>query len=64
MRNKELYAENLIRLNTAFDTEMIAVKDASEYVGIDSRTFIKNAPVKKIGRNYYISKTMFASWLS
>ena len=66
-REKELFRENLARLDTAFPgQELIPVKKAAAYLGLDVRTIInkKDLPKKRAGKFWMIPKTGLASWLS
>ncbi len=44
--------------------EMIYLKDAAQYLDIDYRTLQgdRTFPMKKIGRNYYVSIINLARW--
>lgn len=64
MNNKEMYNNNINRLDQMFKCELVSAKEAAAFVGVDVRTFIANAPVTKLGNRYFISKTQFANWLS
>ena len=66
-REKELYRENLARLDAAFPgRELIPAKEAARYLGMDVRTVIgrKDLPKKKAGRLWMVPKTGLASWLA
>ncbi len=66
-REKELYRENLQRLDALFPgQELLPVRAAATYLGLDVRTVlkIKDIPKKKAGRCWLVPKTGLASWLS
>ncbi len=66
-REKEQYRENLMALSEAFPgKELICLKDAARYIGMDPRTLLKirDFPVEKAGRRYIVRTRRLASWLS
>lgn len=66
-REKRDYHDNYVRILEAFgNVQLIPLKKAAEYVGIDYRTMIraKESPVKKIAGRYYVPAVALARWLS
>ena len=66
-REKELFRENLARLDATFPgQELIPAKKVATYLGLDVRTVIKkkDLPKKKAGKFWMVPKTGLASWLS
>lgn len=66
-REKELYRENLQRLDAQYpNQELLPARSAAKYLGLDVRTLMKmkDIPKKKAGRIWFIPKTGLASWLS
>ncbi len=66
-KEKELYRENLLRLDERFpNQELLPVRSAAEYLGLDVRTLLKlkNFPKKKTGRIWMVPKAGLASWLA
>jgi hypothetical protein len=66
-KEKELYRENLVRLDAAFPgKEMLTLKEAADYVGLWAGTLrdSKSFPKIKVNRNYMVPKTRLASWLA
>lgn len=66
-REKEMYRENLVRLDAAFPRrDLIPLKEAATYIGCDYRTLLKSKdfPCRKVGRLWYAPKAQLASWLS
>lgn len=66
-REKELYRENLVRLDAAFPgRDLIRLTDAAKYVGADVKTLraAKDFPKRRLGQVWVIPKTALASWLS
>lgn len=60
-REKELFRDNLERLDMAFPgKELLSQKDVSKFCGMDERTSAKMFEFK----NHYISKAKLASALS
>lgn len=66
-REKENYRENLRLIYEHFgDTQLIPIKKAAEYCGLDIRILqkTKDFPAKKIVGRYYVPAVALASWLS
>lgn len=66
MRDKENFRYNLERVREHFEKEMIPLKEASEWLGIDQRRIQreKPSPAKKVGGRWYISQLSLARWIS
>lgn len=66
-REKELFRDNLVRLDAAFpNKDLIPIKEAAQYIGCDYRTLLgsRGFPSRKVGRFWYAPKVQLASWLS
>ena len=65
-KEREGYRAQLSVLAEQFPgPELIPLKAAAEYLGVDPRSLkTSECPVKKIGRMYYVPKTGLARWLS
>lgn len=66
-KEKELYRENLVRLDAAFPgREMLTLSEASSYTGIGVKLLrqSKAFPKMRLNRNWMVPKTRLASWLS
>lgn len=66
-REKELFRDNLVRLDEAFPgRELIKFAAAAEYCGVPTRTARedKKFPKQLVGKNLYVSKTKLASYLA
>ena len=67
MRVKEHYYDNLKRITDKFGgTELIRLKQAAEYLGVDERRLkeSRDFPMKKIGGRYYVASVALARWIS
>ena len=66
-REKELFRENLSRINEIFgDAELIPIQAVGKFLGCYYRTIQnqKGFPIKKVGNRVYVTKTALAKWLS
>ena len=63
---KKDYRDNLERICEKFKGELITLREAAEFLGIDFRGLQtdKTFPVKKVGGRYYITVVALAKWLS
>ncbi len=62
---KKLYRLNLEQVLQAFgDKQLIRVKDAAEWMGVDERQLRAAIPPKKCGGRYFVSAAQIASFLS
>ncbi len=67
MRVKEDYYDNLKRITDKFGgMELIPIKQAAEYLGIDERTLkgSRDFPLKRVGRRFYVASVALARWIS
>lgn len=67
MRTKELYYDNLERVTDQFPgQEMIPLKLAAEWLGIDQRALqrIKDTPAKRVGGRWYVTAVALARWMA
>lgn len=66
MRDKEQFRDNLERIKEKFSNEMIPLKEASEWLGIDQRAIQreKNTPARKIGGRWYVTQVSLARWMA
>ena len=64
-REREDFRVHLAALGETFPGELIPLKRADEYLGVDPRSLkTSELPIKKVGRMYYVPKTGLARWLS
>lgn len=66
-REKELFRDNLVRLDEAFPgRELISLSEAAVYAGITYKVAWadKRFPKKSVGQRLYVPKVQLASWLS
>lgn len=65
-KEKENYRDNLERICERFKSELITLKEAAEFLGIDFRGLQtdKSFPIKKVGGRYYVTVVALARWLS
>lgn len=66
-REKELYRENLVRLDAAFPgRDMIRLVEAATYIGVHADTLrgSRDFPKRRMGRVWVVPKVKLASWLS
>ena len=63
-REKELYRLNLEKVMESFRGQLIPLRQAADYCGIDHRTLEKSVEVKKCGGRYYVSAAQLARFLS
>lgn len=65
-REKSEFRDNLERISAHFSTELIPLKQAAAFCGIDPRILscASNSPVKKICGRYYVTAVSLARWLS
>lgn len=66
-REKELFRDNLGRLDEAFPgRELISLREAAAYVGITYKVAWadKRFPKKPVGQRLYVPKAQLASYLS
>lgn len=66
-REKELFRDNLVRLDAAFPgRELLPLKEAAKYAGIPYKVAWadKTFPKKFVGRCLYVPKAQLASYLS
>lgn len=66
-REKELFRDNLLRLDQAFPgRELLRLQEAADYAGISVYTARsdKSFPKKFVGKNLFVAKAQLASWLS
>ena len=65
-REKEDFRDNLARICERFTGELITLKEAAEFLGIDFRGLQtdKSFPIKKVGGRYYVTVVALARWLS
>ena len=62
---KESYYEALERINEKFPDELIPLKQAAVWLGMNQQQLQRtDCPFKKIGGRYFVSKTKLARWLS
>ncbi len=67
MRVKEDYYDNLQRITDKFGgVELIPIKQAAEYLGVDERTLkgSRDFPLKRVGRRFYVASVALARWIS
>ncbi len=67
MRVKEDYYDNLQRISDKFGgVELIPIKQAAEYLGVDERTLkgSRDFPLKRVGRRFYVASVALARWIS
>ncbi len=67
MRVKEDYYDNLKRITDKFGgMELIPIRQAAEYLGIDERTLkgSRDFPLKRVGRRFYVASVALARWIS
>ncbi len=63
-REKELFRDNLERLDRQFDKELLSVRQVSKFCGLSEERTKEMFPFNKVGGRWYISKVKLASALS
>lgn len=63
-REKELFRDNLERLDRQFEKELLNVRQVSKFCGLSEERTKEMFPFIKVGGRWYISKAKLASALS
>lgn len=63
-REKELFRDNLERLDRHFDKELLSVRQVSKFCGLSEERAKEMFPFNKVGGRWYISKVKLARELS
>ena len=63
-REKELFRDNLERLDRQFDKELLSVRQVSRFCGLSEERTKEMFPFIRQGGRWYISKVKLASALS
>lgn len=65
-REKIDFRDNLERISTQFEGELIPLRMAAAFCGVDPRVLTQSvdSPVKKICGRYYVTAVGLARWLS
>ena len=63
-REKELFRDNLARLDEQFEKELLSVAQVSRFCGLSEERAKEMFPFNKVGGRWYISKVKLASALS
>ena len=60
------FRDNLARITERFSTELIRVKEATSFLGVDAKSLNndKTFPQKKVGGRWYVSAVALARWMS